>query len=304
MPWKKSGRRKMKIMDKKKIWFIISGGLVISSLLALLFWGLSLGLDFTGGSLWELKTEKKVEPQELRNYLKEKNVEAVVSPMGGNKFLIRTSVLEEQKKDDLSKGLQKKYGKIEEFSFRTVGPTISKDLTRKAFLAVIVASLVIIVYVAYAFRRISQRISAWKFGIGAVIALIHDALIVMGLFSVLGKFLKVEIDSLFVTAILTVISFSVHDTLVIYDRIRENLKKFSEESLDDVADRSITEMIPRDIATSFVIILVLLALFLFGGETTRYFALAILVGMIVGTYSSIFVASALAVGWQNWQNRK
>jgi len=291
-------------MRYKKIWFAISGSLVLISILALLFWHLRLGLDFTGGVIVEIKTQKKAQVEAIRDILKSKQIEGVVSGTEGDKFIIRTKEMSKEKKEDFYKSVSEKYGKVEELSFRSVGPTISKDLTRKSFLAVIVASLVIIFYVAYAFRKVSKQISSWKFGLGAIVALIHDALIVIGLFAFLGKFLKVEADSLFVTAVLTVISFSVHDTIVIYDRIRENLKKLADNDLDKVADQSITEMMPRDIATSFVIILVLLALYLFGGETTHYFALAILVGMIVGTYSSIFVASTLAVGWQKWSDRR
>jgi len=294
----------MNIMGHKKIWFIISGIMVLISILSLSIWHLKLGLDFTGGALLEIKLSKSANQESIKNILAEQKIEAIVSSTGGNQFLIKSKELDDKQKQNFIQGLSKKYGKVEELSFRSVGPTISKDLTRKSFLAVIVASLIIIIYVAYAFRKVSKQISAWRFGICAVIALIHDALIVMGVFAILGKFLKVEVDSLFVTAVLTVISFSVHDTIVIYDRIRENLKKLNEDDLDKVANISIIEMLPRDIATSFVIILVLLSLFLFGGETTKYFALAILIGMFVGTYSSIFVASALAVGWQKIADRK
>lgn len=294
----------MNIMGYKKIWFIISGIMVLISILSLSIWRLNLGLDFTGGALLEIKLAKNINQETVKSILNEQKIEAIISATGNNQFLIKSKELTDEQKQNFIQSLSKKYGQVEELSFRSVGPTISKDLTRKSFLAVIVASLIIIFYVAYAFRKVSKQISAWRFGICAVIALIHDALIVMGVFSILGKFLNVEVDSLFVTAVLTVISFSVHDTIVIYDRIRENLKKLSGVNLDEVANISITEMLPRDIATSFVIILVLLNLFLFGGETTKYFALAILIGMFVGTYSSIFVASALAVGWQKIADKK
>jgi preprotein translocase subunit SecF len=294
----------MNIMDRKKIWFAISGVLILTSILSLVFWNLRLGLDFAGGVLWELQTEKSPDINVVRELLKSSKIEGIVSLSGSNKIFIRTKELNKDEKEALTKSLTDKFGKVEEVAFRSVGPTISKDLTQKSFLAVLIASLVVIFYVAFAFRKVSRQISSWKFGICAIAALVHDALIVLGLFAVLGHFLNVEIDSMFVTAVLTVISFSVHDTIVIYDRVRENLKKLQGKNLDQIANQSITEMLPRDIATSFVIILILLASYFLGGETIKYFVLAILVGMFVGTYSSVFVASALAVGWQKWGNKR
>jgi preprotein translocase subunit SecF len=291
-------------MGRKKIWFILSGTLILISILALVFWSLNLGLDFAGGVIIEIQTEKSVDISTVRNIAQSKSLDVIISSAGDKKIFIRAKDLKTDQKDTLEKELSNKFGKVEEVSFQSVGPTISKDLIRKSFLAILLASLFIIFYVAYAFRKVSKQISSWRFGICAILALVHDAIIVIGLFAILGHFLKVEVDSLFVTAILTVIGFSVHDTIVIYDRIRENLKKNYGGNLDKIANQSITEMLPRDIATSFVIILVLLALYFLGGESTKYFALAIAVGMVFGTYSSIFVASTLAVAWQKWSDRR
>ena len=294
----------MNIMGRKKIWFILSGIFILISILAIVFWGLNLGLDFSGGVIIEIQTEKSPDINIIRNNLKSSNVEAIVSSSGDKKVLIKTKELNQDKKESFKKNLTDKYGKVEEISYRSVGPTISKDLIRKSVLAIAVASLFIVFFVAYAFRKVSKQISSWRFGVCGIIALLHDALIIIGLFAILGHFLHVEVDSMFITAILTVIGFSIHDTIVIYDRIRENLKKTNNDNLDQIANQSIIEMLPRDLATSFVIILVLLSLYLLGGESTRYFALAIAVGMFFGTYSSIFVASALAVAWQKWSDKR
>ncbi len=319
----------MDIMGRKKIWFILSGMLIFISILVISLWGLNLGLDFTGGVLVEIKTSKTADVGVVRDIAKSNGVEVIISSTGDKTILIRAKELSNDKKTALEKSISEKYGKVEETSYRNVGPTISGQFNIKTVpLALIAplrwmglvkasgsniqnavdgifwASFFIVLFVAYAFRKVSRQISSWKFGICAVIAHLHDALIVIGLFAILGHFLKIEVDSMFVTAILTVIGFSVHDTIVIYDRIRENLRKTGETDLDEVANQSILEMLPRDIATSFVIILVLLSLYFLGGETTKYFALAIAVGMFFGTYSSIFVASALAVAWQKWGDKK
>lgn len=319
----------MNIMGHKKIWFILSGSLIFISILAILLWGLNLGLDFTGGVLIEIKTPKTADVGVVRDIAKSNKAEVIISSTGDKTILIRAKELNNDKKATLEKSISEKYGKVEEISYRNVGPTVSGQFNIKiiplaliapirwlglvsssgsniqnAFDGIFWASFFIILFVAYAFRKVSRQISSWKFGACAVVALIHDSLIVIGLFAILGHFLKVEIDSMFVTAILTVISFSVHDTIVIYDRIRENLKKSASDDLDAIANQSILEMLPRDIATSFVIILVLLSLYLLGGESIKYFALAIVVGMFFGTYSSIFVASSLAVAWQKWGDKR
>jgi preprotein translocase subunit SecF len=291
-------------MGRKKIWFILSGTLLLISVLALIFWQLRLGLDFAGGVLLEVQTQKTPDISATRDIVKSDGIEATVSSSGDNKVLVKAKDLSADQKSKLEKSLTDKYGKVTEVSYRSVGPTVSNDLVRNSFLAIIIASIFIIFYVAYAFRKVSRQISSWRFGVCAIIAHLHDALIVIGLFAILGHFMKVEVDSMFVTAILTVIGFSVHDTIVIYDRIRDNLKKHYGEDLDYIANQSIIEMLPRDIATSFVIILVLLSLYFLGGESTKFFALALIVGMVFGTYSSIFVASTLAVAWQKKSDRR
>lgn len=179
----------------------------------------------------------------------------------------------------------------------TVGPVIGAETTRNALISVGFASLAIILYIAYAFREIPKPYSPWKFGIAAVVALLHDVLVVMGIFSILGHFYNVEIDSLFVTALLTVIGFSVHDTIVVFDRIRENLRK-SSGSFSQIVNQSLLETLGRSVSTSITVLLTLLALILFGGETIRWFVVALFIGIFSGTYSSIFNAAPLLVLWE------
>ena len=294
----------MNIIGNRKIWFIISSIFIIISIVSIILWGLKLGIDFSGGTLFELKFENNIKIDDLRTTIKETELDSTVQSTGNNQFLIKTKIIEKEQKDNTEEQLKNKFGNLFEIRYETIGPLVSRDSSIKALLLVLLASIVIIIYVAIVFRKVSYRISSWKFGICAIIALIHDAIIIIGLFAILGHFLNVEVDSMFITAVLTVISFSVHDTIVIFDRIRENLKKYPNEILEEIANRSIIEMMPRSINTSLAIILVLLSLYLFGGETTKYFALALWVGMIFGTYSSIFIASPILVVWQKWQDKR
>jgi preprotein translocase subunit SecF len=181
---------------------------------------------------------------------------------------------------------------------------IGKELRSAAFLQLILVSLGIIFYIAYAFRKVSKPVSSWRFGIAAIVALIHDLFIVIGAFSLLGHFGGVEIDSLFVTALLTVLGFSVHDTIVVFDRIRENLRIRAGQSLSEIINSSINQTLVRSINTSLTVIFVLLALLLFGGESIHNFVLALFIGIIAGTYSSIFIASPILIVWHNWELRK
>ncbi len=180
----------------------------------------------------------------------------------------------------------------------TIGPVIGQETTTNAVMSLGLASLAIILYIAYAFREIPKPYSPWKFGISAVIALLHDVLVVVGVFSLLGHFYNVQVDSLFVTALLTVVGFSVHDTIVVFDRIRENLRKSPGQPFAEIVNHSLLETLARSLSTSFTVLLTLLALLLFGGETIRWFVVALFIGVFSGTYSSIFNAAPLLVLWE------
>ena len=192
----------------------------------------------------------------------------------------------------------------EEKRFNSIGPTIGRELQKRALVAVGAVIALIIIYIAWAFRHVSKPISSWKYGVVAVIALLHDVLIPTGVFAALGHFKGIEMDVLFITALLTILGFSVHDTIVVFDRTRENLKKHIGATFEETVDISVRETVIRSINTSLTVLFVLSALFIFGGETTKFFSLTLIIGIFFGTYSSIFLASPILVSWNNWSQRK
>ncbi|HPN67134.1 MAG TPA: protein translocase subunit SecF, partial [bacterium] len=200
--------------------------------------------------------------------------------------------------------LQENFGTVKELRFEGVGPTVSKELTQKTIWAVLLASLAIILYLAWAFRNVPAPTSSWRFGICAIAALLHDVLFVLGVYSILGHFYNVEIDILFLPAILTVMSFSVHDSIVVFDRIRENLRKYTKESFEEVVNISVNETLVRSLNVSLTVVITLLALYLFGAESIKPFLFTLIIGLISGTYSSIFNASPLLVTWHYFSNNK
>ncbi len=300
----------MNVIGKKYIYLGFSGTMVLLSIVAIFYFGLKPGIDFAGGVAWELKfSEKPVAKEALSDAMvKEFKIpDAIVIPQGGNgqSFLIRAKDITEQQKGAALQGLQKKYGAVEELQFQNIGPTVGNDLRQKAMIAFGLVLLGISLYVAFAFRKVSKPVSSWKYGIITLLTLFHDALIPAGMFVVLGYFLNVEVDTNFIVAILVVMGFSVHDTIVVFDRIRENLRvSFSgksgnpAEDFNNLVNRSVNETMARSVNTSLTLVLTLLALFFLGPTTLKYFILVILVGTIFGTYSSIFVASPLLTLWQ------
>ncbi len=281
----------MNIM-KFKIWyFVFSLLIILPGLYFLITSGLKLGIDFTGGALLEYKFEKQINLDDLRIY-------GQVTPSDNNTYIIRSKPLEQTEINNIKNDLTNKYGKVEERRVENVGPVIGAELSKKAAIAVILASIVIVLYIAFSFRKVPKPQASWRFGVAAVVALMHDILVVVGVFAILGKLLGVEIDTLFVTALLTVIGFSVHDTIVVFDRIRENSIKHMGKKFIDIANLSVIQTLGRSLNTSLTVVFVLIALLLFGGETIKWFVVALLVGIISGTYSSIFNATALLVWWE------
>lgn len=297
--------RTMDIIGKRKIWYTISFVMIVPGVISLMLFGLKLGIDFNSGQLSTVRgnvTASKA--AEAAKGLDFKDIQVV--PSGSDQTQIRFRDASPQTKHEANhqkfkQALQERG--VTELSFDSVGPTVSSAIARNAIVSLLLVSLAIVLYVAWAFRNTPPPVSPWGFGIMAIAALLHDALFVLGVFSLLGHFFGVEIDALFVTAILTVIGFSVHDTIVVFDRIRENLRR---ERLDfeTVVNHSILETIGRSINTSLTVLLTLLALFLFGGESIRYFVLALLIGIASGTYSSIFNASPLLVTLHNWRLKR
>ncbi len=279
------------LMKFKYAFFAISLVIILPGIYSLVRYGLNPSIDFTGGTLLELKNEK-LTAENLTDL-------GVVQKTSSDSYLIRTKEIDTAAKDKIITDLTKRYGPTELLKFETVGPVIGAELTQKALQAILIASIAIVLYIAYAFREIPKPYSSFKFGISAVVALLHDVLVLIGIFSLLGHYFNVEIDSLFVTAVLTVIGFSVHDTIVVFDRIRENLRKEGHKvSFEQAVNDSLAQTLVRSLNTSLTALFVMLAILLFGGESIRTFALALFIGIFSGTYSSIFNAAPLLVIWE------
>lgn len=295
------------ILGQRKYFYIISGTLMILSIASLSTWGLKYGIDFTGGTLMEVKFANSAPSNaEIKAILDEAGTkDATVQPTQNNSVLIRYGNSDDEKNKEVLKKLREKYPEAENTRLDYIGPSISSELKSKALWALLIAVIGIALYIAYAFRQVSRPVESWKYGVGAVIALVHDVLITVGIFSVLGHFLNIEVDTSFIAALLTILGFSVHDTIVVYDRTRENLMRSSNrEDFSEVVNRSLNETMARSINTSLTVIITLLAIFIFGGESIKTFTLALLIGIVFGTYSSIFVASALMVDWWKMENKK
>lgn len=286
-------------MRYKLFYFIFSFLVILPGLYFLLTSGLKLGIDFIGGALLEYHFEKPVDVAELRKVVTIQGVEVgQITTSGTNLYIIRTKPVEQEKINLITKNLNDKYGRVEERRIENVGPTIGEELQHKTLIALGLASLVIVGYISFSFRKIPKPASSLRFGICAIGALLHDILLVIGVFAILGHYLGVEVDILFVTALLTIIGFSVHDTIVVFDRIRENLIKNIGKKFTEVANISVVQTLARSLNTSLTVVFVLAALLLFGGETIKWFVVALLIGIISGTYSSIFNATALLTFWE------
>ena len=291
----------MNIIQHRKIYFIISGFLMVASIVSLLFWGLKLGIDFTGGSLLEIEFKNQpLSSQAIKEKLNPLNLgEISIQPTGQKGVILRLKDINEQTHQNILNALND----VEEKRFESIGPMIGQELKKRALWAISLAILMIIIYIAWAFRKVSRPVPSWQYGLAAILALIHDITIPTGIFSALGHFKGVEIGILFVTALLTILGFSVHDTIVVFDRIRENLRKGIGQDFETTVNLSINQTITRSINTSLTVLLTLFAIYFLGGETTKFFVLILILGIIFGTYSSIFIASPLLVVWEKWKRK-
>lgn len=294
----------MNIIGKKNWYFALSLLIIVPGVLSLVLFGLRPSIDFSGGSQF---TFSRVSPSsiiKMQNAFSEEKVQVQDISLSGSTAVVRTPTIDSSIHSKFLLDLAKIAPEVKEDEYATVGPTIGKETTTNALLGVGVASLLIVLYIAWSFRSVRKPANSFQFGITAIIALLHDALVLLGIFSLLGHFFHVEVDSLFVTAILTVIGFSVHDTIVVFDRVRENLRRMPFSSFGEVVNESIVQTLGRSLNTSLTVILVLIALLLFGGDSTRWFIVALLIGIISGTYSSIFNASPLLVVWNEWSEKR
>lgn len=294
------------IIGKKNIYFLISFLVIVPGIISLFLWGLRLSIDFTGGSKITLSPEKVNDRTvgKAKEVFKKNNIEIISFQQKDKRFIFQTKPIDEKKDSLLIKDLKKSIGNVKQEEFETVGPIVGAETTINAFKTIGFASVLIVLYIAYSFRKVPKPASSWRFGVCAIIALVHDVLVVVGIFSILGHFFHVEIDSLFVTAILTVIGFSVHDTIVVFDRIRENLRRQFGVSFPQVVNDSVLQTLVRSLNTSITAMLVLLTMLIFGGESIRWFIVALLLGIFSGTYSSIFNAAPFLVLWQELDQRR
>lgn len=288
---------------KSKIWFSISLLLFVASLISLSVWGLKLGIDFTGGSLMylEFKTnqaefisalDKTLTTSEIKDYTKQIS--------DSNKVIIRFENISEEKHQQILTDLKKELNQedsFEELRFDAVGSTIGAELKQKAIGATILVLIAIVLFIAFTFRKVSKPVASWKYGVSATIALFHDIVITLGVFAFLGHYYGIEINTSFVAAILTVLGYSVNDTIVVFDRVRENLTK-SNKKFDEIVNDSLNQTWARSINTVATVLLTLLAVLFFGGSSIHEFALALIIGVSFGAYSSIFIASPLLVAWE------
>ncbi|MGL5831368.1 MAG: protein translocase subunit SecF [Candidatus Altimarinota bacterium] len=333
---KKKDPKILPVIAWRKAYYAFSAILIGASIIGFTLFGLRSGLDFTGGSLMELKfADSNVTTEQVQNSLKELETQinqqpeaavpasdnstpaaeltSVSEPLDLHSALVITSeegiiikskTLSAEQHDQVIAGLKAKHGEVEETRFQSVGPTVGESLRFKAIIAILIATFIIVLYIAFAFRKVPKSIGKWNFGFAAIVALLHDIIIMVGIYVLFGVFFNVEIDALFITALLTTMGFSVHDTIVVLDRLREKLKAPGKDrTFADLTNEAVNETLARSINTSVTTALALLSLAILGGESIRFFNIALLLGIVVGTYSSIFVASALLVYWHNFRNK-
>jgi preprotein translocase subunit SecF len=295
------------IVEKRHWYFLLSALIIIPGLVAMIYSIIAFGspvklsIDFTGGTLLELSFDQAVQPADVRQVLAENEFPgSTVTTTADDTVLIRTKPMEPEAKTGIMNALEQAFGGVEELRFESVGPAVGAEVTRTASIAVAVAALFILAFIIFAFRKVPN---AFRYGVCAIAAIVHDILVTVGLFSLAGLILNWEADALFLTALLTVIGFSVQDTIVVFDRIRENIPKRRGEPYETIVNRSLLETIHRSLATQLNAIFVLIALLLFGGATMKQFVAVLLVGLLSGTYSSIFNAVPLLVVWETGKLR-
>jgi preprotein translocase subunit SecF len=299
---------KMFPIIQHRSWFLsFSATLIVASIVMITVFGFVPGIDFVGGTLWQVRTQEPANPAQVRDTLEARGVEdvQVYQETEGDTLFIKTlSITEDQHQEYLS-ALQQKFGAIEELRFESVGPTIGVQLRNRAIEAAIFVLLAISLYIALSFRKVSYPIKSWKYGVVTLVTLFHDIIIPTGVLAVLGYIQGVELDTNFVVALLVVMGFSVHDTIVVFDRIRENvLHNRGKMEFDEVVNQSVNQTLARSINTSLTLIFILVTMLIIGSSNLQFFVLTVLLGTIVGTYSSVCVASPLLTIWHKFGKNK
>lgn len=304
----------MWIIKNRKIFYVISGLLVFLAIVSIFVWGLELGIDFKGGTVIEIgyvdsKPEAQVIESNISNLAKNISLGSyVLQSLGETNYSIKSRQVSDQERQQIENAFSNNgVNKIEIKKVNSIGPLIGKIAAQKALVSIILVLLCIVLFIAFAFRKVSKPVQSWKYGLMAILALAHDIIIPIGVFAVLGHYLGYEVDTLFVTALLVILGFSIHDTIVVYDRIRENLnislKANDKKNFETVVGESVNQTITRSVNTSLTTALALIVLYFLGPEATNHFALVLIMGVVIGTYSSIFIASALLVTIEKFQKK-
>lgn len=298
----------MFIVKYRFVFFLISTFLVLGSVFSLYKFGLNLGTDFTGGSILEVEYQgvrPSIDQIKETVFKVEESVGPIsVQPTGQLGVIFRLKTINESEKSLILSSLTTNGASPVEKRFSSVGPTLGSELAKKGLISIVIVVIFILLYIAFVFRKVSRPVSSWFYGLVVILTMVHDVIIPTGVFAILGFYAGVPVDALFLTAFLTILGLSVNDKIVALDRIRENLQRKTQESFAEVVGRSLTETLTRSVNTSVTIIAVLLSVFFFGADSTKYFALAMAIGMIVATYSSIFIAAPLLVVIENRQKTK
>ena len=317
----------MWVVTYRKVFYTISGLLVIASFVALFVWGLKPGIDFTGGTLIEVAytsphTEEgsvtlssiqsgRPAQEDVAAGLAKIDATASIRASGADEYIVRMKAIDQAEKEIVMQALSLdgKYMTTLK-AFDSIGPVLGAEARRKAYASIILVILGIVLYITFAFRKVSEPVQSWKYGLVAIVALVHDIIIPTGVFSVLGHFKGYEVDTLFVTALLVILGFSVHDTIVVFDRVRENLKHAAggaghgnKKSFAHIVGESVSQTFTRSINTSMTTLIALVVLYILGGSITEHFSLALIIGIAVGTYSSVFIGSPLLVTIENWSKK-
>lgn len=291
--------QKVNIIGYSKVWLALSTTIVGLSVASIAFFGLNFGIDFTGGSLLEVRGVT-ISVEEVRKAVEKTGHEATVQESDTGAYFVRLSPISEEEHQTVLAAIKEVSPTAEETKFDSVGPTVGKELKRASLMALVLLLALIGVYIAWAFRKVSYPVKSWKYGLVTMVAAFHDVLIPMGAFAILGKYFGYQVDTAFVAAMLTILGYSINDTIVVLDRTRENLfrHRYADQTFGEIVNASVIETLGRSLNTTFATILPLVAIFFLGGETTRPFVLALIIGIFSGAYSSIFVASPLLVAMQ------
>lgn len=287
----------MNVIKLRALWYAFSGILLVGSIFCIAVFGLKFGIDFTGGSLLSVRFDQRPTSVEIERAMDGMDVGSIViQPVGDADVNIRMKSLDDTQHQEVVGRLEQAFSGVKELRFDSIGPAIGAELRGKSITALMIAFIAIGLYIAYSFRGVSGAVQNWKYGIVTLVSAIHDTLIPIGVFSILGLTLGYEIDTTFVVAILTILGYSINDTIVVLDRIRENLRRMS-GSFEHIVGESLKQTYVRSLNTSITTLLALVAIFFFGGMTLRPFALALIIGIISGAYSSIFIAAPILVTW-------